>query len=278
VFGRHLPQKRRTASAFTRSAGSVVAVSARERRHLHVASFTRERQHPRMNRWEVRIKGDESQLRMLAEAFKGPEWTVTRRCSEFFLAGLVLDELVDAHAVRTKASACIASISGASMLYMGSSRPLEVDQLVQLGDGGRRDITIFPATVRVHVRTLPGSLSVTRADGYVEVSLPAGPVVAAALKADLSHAVEEVLRLRGAQGLLWTDLYRILEVIQADGGSISASKAEVRRFKHTADSKSAAGDLARHGRERTEPPPNPMTLHEAREFLDRIIRDWLESR
>jgi len=231
-----------------------------------------------MNYWEVRINGDESQLRMLAEAFVGREWTVTRRGSEFFLAGVALDGLADARAVRAKASARIASISGASMLYMGSSKRLGLDHVVKLDDGGRRDLTIFPDPVVAHVSVPPISLSVTRADGSVEVCPPAGPVFEAALKADRSGAVEEVLRLRSALDLVWTDLYRILEVIQADGGPISASKAEVRRFKHTADSKSAAGDLARHGHERTDPPPDPMKLQEAREFIDRIIRDWLASK
>lgn len=231
-----------------------------------------------MDHWEVRIKGDESQLRMLAEAFLGPEWTVTRRGSEFFLAGVALDGLADARAVRTKAGARIASISGASMLYMGSSRPLELDHVVHLGEGGRRDLTIFPDPVLVHVSVPPVSLAVTRADGSVEVCLPADPVLEATLKADHSHAVEEVLRLRGALDLLWTDLYRILEVIQADGRPLSATKAEVNCFKHTANSKRAAGDLARHGSEETEPPRNPMKLQEARQFIDRIIRDWLTSK
>jgi hypothetical protein len=186
--------------------------------------------------------------------------------------GTALDALTDARTVRAKASARIASVAGASMLYLSSPLPLEVDHVAQL-DGGKRQLTIFPEPLVAHVSMLPPSLSVTRADRSVAVGLPAGPVVEAALKADRSKAVEEVLRLRSAPDLLWPDLYRILEVIQEDGGPIRASKAEVTRFKRTANSKSASGDLARHGRERTDPPSSPMKVHEAREFIDRIIRD-----
>jgi hypothetical protein len=231
-----------------------------------------------MKHWEVTINGDESQLRLLAEAFVGPEWTVTQRGSEFFLTGIALDALTDARTVRAKAKARIASISGASMLYLGSPKPLEVGDVVEVDHNGSRCLTWTPDPVVAHFSVLPASLSFTHADGSVVVCRPAAPVVQAALKADRSDAVEEVLRLRSAPDLLWTDLYRILEVIQADGGPISASKAEVSRFKHTANSKRAAGDLARHGSEETEPPRNPMKLHEAREFIDRIIRDWLASK
>lgn len=157
-------------------------------------------------------------------------------------------------------------------------RPLEVDHVARVDEGGLRDLHIFPDAAVIHLSVPPVSLSVTRSDGTVEVFLPADPVVEATLKADHSEAVERVLRLRNAPGLQWTDLYRILEAIREDGGAISASKAELTRFEHTANSRRAAGDLARHGHERTDPPPNPMTLREAREFIDRIIRNWLESK
>lgn len=58
-----------------------------------------------MAHWEVRIDGDEAQLRMLAVAFSGPEWIVALRGSKFFLSGAALEGLPDARAVRDKASA-----------------------------------------------------------------------------------------------------------------------------------------------------------------------------
>ncbi len=227
-------------------------------------------------KWEVRIIGDEAQLRMLADAFVGPEWTVTRRGSVFFLAGAALEGLPDARAVRDRAGAPMASISAASMLHLGNSRPLEVGDVIEVGES--RHVTWTPDPVVVRVSVPPVSLSVTHADGSVEVCLPADPVVEAALKADQSEAVERVLRLRNTTDLMWTDLYRILEAIQEDGGPVSASTAEVTRFERTANSRGAVGDLARHGRERTKPPPNPMKLREARALIDRIIRDWLASK
>jgi hypothetical protein len=47
-------------------------------------------------------------------------------------------------------------------------------------------------------------------------------------------------------------------------------------FTRTANSVAAAGDKARHGMERYDPPRQPMSLAHACELVDRIMRTWLE--
>jgi len=56
-------------------------------------------------------------------------------------------------------------------------------------------------------------------------------------------------------------------------GWVTNDKLE--RFTHTADSVGAVGDDARHGRERTQPPPRPLSLSAARDLIDRLLRSWL---
>ncbi|MGH9459655.1 MAG: hypothetical protein ACRD1X_00410 [Vicinamibacteria bacterium] len=78
----------------------------------------------------------------------------------------------------------------------------------------------------------------------------------------------------------WTNLYNILDVVVSDAGGMIwqagwATESEVKRLKHTADSESTLGDEARHGRERTEPPANPMSLKEADSLIRTIMRAWL---
>ena len=82
----------------------------------------------------------------------------------------------------------------------------------------------------------------------------------------------------------WVDLYRLFEVIEAGAGGARAlvdggwaSNAQIRRFKHTAKSVAAAGDEARHGAEHGERPADPMTLDEARGFIDGLLRRWLQQ-
>ena len=82
-----------------------------------------------------------------------------------------------------------------------------------------------------------------------------------------SEAVARVLCLHGNDKLDWVNLYRIFEIICGDVGgsdaiaaSIWASKAAIRRFKHTANSPGAIGDESRHGSERDQPPADPMHI------------------
>ena len=69
-------------------------------------------------------------------------------------------------------------------------------------------------------------------------------------------------------------------MVKEDAGSSVndwVSKAELKRFKRTANSVGAVGDEARHGKENTEPPPNPMALREAESLILKLVRDWLEA-
>ena len=79
----------------------------------------------------------------------------------------------------------------------------------------------------------------------------------------------------------WVDLYRIYEVIESDmGRSVILAKrwatnADIKLFKHTANSVAATGDQARHGKETSTPPVKPLTLSEARALVDTLLRAWL---
>jgi hypothetical protein len=81
--------------------------------------------------------------------------------------------------------------------------------------------------------------------------------------------------LFGTQEHSWGSLYCLYEVIEEDVGSIDkianegwATKTSIKRFKHTANSPSAIGDAARHGKESTTPPARPMELGEARALIE----------
>ena len=75
----------------------------------------------------------------------------------------------------------------------------------------------------------------------------------------------------------------MFEIVQSDvGGKIIkagwATKAEVERFTHTADSAVAVGDDARHGHEKFQPPKKPMSLADAKDLITRILKSWLDSK
>jgi hypothetical protein len=230
--------------------------------------------------WETRITGHDADLRMLAQAFTGPSVTIAERGSEFFLGGTDFAPFTDARTVRDKAREILASVSGASKLRLGSSKPVEVDHVVQL-DGEKRHLTIFPEPVVLTLRALPVTLAVTRADGTVERHLPADPVVEDLRKAAQCEAVRRVLRLRNLPDIQMRDLANILEIIQADSFPLTkAEKDDAGRVTGSANHPEVAGDLARHAAPKWDAPPEEkrVELHEARELVDRIIRRWLASK
>lgn len=128
-------------------------------------------------------------------------------------------------------------------------------------------------------------MEVTHADGTTTSILPASETPAWVAAALSDPAVGKALRLFGGSDGSWGSLYRILEVIGQDVGSLEqisklgwAPSAKIKLFKHTANSVAAAGDEARHGAEHTTPPSNPMAVGEARSLVSLILHSWLASK
>jgi hypothetical protein len=57
-----------------------------------------------------------------------------------------------------------------------------------------------------------------------------------------------------------------------------ATKGALGRFRQTAQSKAAVGDLARHAANKFKPPSQPMSIQEAESLLRGIILSWLSSK
>ncbi len=99
-------------------------------------------------------------------------------------------------------------------------------------------------------------------------------------------AAEKCLRLFSyGDAISWVGLYRIYEVIEADVGGMKKIEKEawslpddLDRFKHSANSVRVAGDKARHGKENTQPPKNPMTLDQASAYLRYLLESWISAK
>jgi hypothetical protein len=136
----------------------------------------------------------------------------------------------------------------------------------------------------IYVRATAG-IEITRSDGTTEVANPADSVPGWVRLRLANPKVAKALRLLGTEEHDWVSLYRLYEVIEDDVGSLDnivrhrwATKASIRRFKHTANSLGAVGDASRHGKELTMSPPDPMDLGEARALIEVILHNWLRSK
>jgi hypothetical protein len=73
-----------------------------------------------------------------------------------------------------------------------------------------------------------------------------------------------------------------MDIVQVSVGSRTFDEDRITReeanlFAWTANSPAAVGEQARHGRQRNDPPPNPMSEEDALTLIQGLIRQWLDS-
>jgi len=211
---------------------------------------------------------------MLAEGIRRPELTIAVDTYGFLLCSSFFDQLDSPAKVLAKAFELAESINGYVNLYLGGGSIL-VGAVID-ADGNQ---TVFPEPAEVRMDVFPPNVVVESPAGSTIVRRPTDPIRDSITALSDPH-VRKALRLRGAGDLDWVGLCRLLEVIE-DGATEeqkrSWPKKEIKRIKHNASSVAVAGDAARHGKERTDPPSVPMSLKDARLRVDTLLKDWLES-
>jgi hypothetical protein len=95
------------------------------------------------------------------------------------------------------------------------------------------------------------------------------------------ETVSRALRVFAQGSVRWSDLYHAFEVVQASVGNRMIEQGWITNqaanlFTWTANSPAVVGEHARHGHQRNDPPPNPMTEEEARLLVRNLVRQWLE--
>lgn len=234
--------------------------------------------------WEILVTGSKHVLEELADVLKGGSVNLDRRGDGFVLRTDECDKLDDPDEVRSRASETVQALSSVARLALQSVKPLQIGSVSRVRPDGCRDhfLQVEPAQLRITGGLT--SLVVTRADGSVEEHRAGDPISGWLSRASADPNLLRALRLRDADLLSWSDLYRLFEVIEASVGGETvivqkewASRSDLRRFRHSANSVSVAGDEARHGVERQEPPAQPMCLADARTFIDGLLRAWLSA-
>lgn len=235
--------------------------------------------------WAVCLSGDSSDLGMLAESFKGPEFAITKEEDEFLLTSQEFESLNDAGSIHQHALKFVGILNGAIRLALDSRKAVTVSAVYNHHRDGRRDVYIFPEPIVAKCRMLAPTVTVTRLDGTVETYHPADPVQDWMKIASSDGAAATALRLIGSGVSDWVNLYRIFDVVAADCGGVHgiqsqgwATRRAMRLFQQTANSPGAIGTEARHGAEQTTPPSKPMTLGEAKSLVFTIVQAWLRSK
>jgi hypothetical protein len=232
-------------------------------------------------RWKVQLTGDELDLEELPVLFASGDPTIIKDGHAYYLVSSAFERLNDADDVRRAATEFIEIINGLSRTIQPEYQPSAVDTVVREGEDGPKQILAFSSakvTARAKLK-----FRVTRGNGTQDPDPNEGRLTGQFLVARQYEPIQRALAFVNRKELTWNDLYRAAEVVQEDvGGQMYnmgwISEKVFSRFTGTANSFSVLGRDARHGRDRTQPPPNPMPFEEARALVFRLLAQWIESK
>jgi len=225
-----------------------------------------------MAKYSVRLRGDELDLRTLAEHLNSARVNVSKdEDAHYYLRSLDFETAVNHAAVYDHALELIIRINRVATLLLGENYfPVEYDSIFYIGDDGRRYQTVgssVPIVYKTRSNYLPASAEEMKS---------------------LIILTERNQNVAGALHFFtkgdWISLYKAWEIARdaADGyrGLINkgwAQKHEQNRFTGTAQSREELGDEARHASEQYKPPKDPMSLNEARSFVRYTLQAWTNS-
>jgi hypothetical protein len=234
-----------------------------------------------MAEWRVHLQGDEFDLEQLAALFTSPHLRIRKEEGIYFLTSDRFNTLTDADAVRKAANDILEPLFGSARLRFGAQKAFNVGNLRRIEDDGRSHHYLLLEGASVKVR---GSAVVAVVGGTntTEQAQQEDPLVSWSVLSESDEMVARVLRLYAKANQVWKDCYPIYEIVEADIGGETAlvskgwvSRNQITRFARTAGHPKAAGDHARHGVSRVEPPPNPMTDAEGKAFIESLLTSWL---
>lgn len=228
--------------------------------------------------WRIALSGHIFDLETLHEQFPSGDPQVLRHGDRFFLESAELDALAPNHVeVLERAKSMLDPMNGAAQLSDPSHRAVTAgDQIV--GPDGREHVVVLADSAEMRLKS--GTVVVQVGDDEPSPPPPTGQVALTA--ATGNSDAQDALRLLGSGPLDWVNLYRILDYLRSAFGGLDgivkaglATKAELKRFTHTANSKAVTGDDARHGPTAEAPPKKPMSLKDARTLIRSILKGWL---
>lgn len=237
-----------------------------------------------MQTWAIQLAGDEVDLNMLAASLDRPELRVSESGKMYYLESSSFSPSDDAETIYKKGVDLIAFLNGASSLAFGGTRTLELAYVRHQDNGGKVKHIVFPPCATAVIRMIPPTITFANSDGEDKVFRPADDIQKWYSLSTTVPAVYDVCRLLDQDERNWSDLYRILDIVENEVGGRKriverkwATVKELKTFRGTANSPEVSGLDARHGaRGRYGVPSTTMSLTDARDFIDSIVCEWLQ--
>jgi hypothetical protein len=191
--------------------------------------------------WFARLTGDSWVLEQLSQLLRASDLSMVKHDDAYYLRAMAFDDLAEAGDVHGLAKELLPLINGALKLHFGDVTPIDMDAVARVDDHGQLHVTMmFSATMRAGAR-MNATAQVLGADG---VLLPPPPsnIEHWTILAQRYPAAAHALRLF-SYPLNWSNLHRLLEVVEEDVGGERAleakgwvNKPDIKRFTATANS------------------------------------------
>jgi hypothetical protein len=238
--------------------------------------------------WEVQLCGDADTLRWLSTFLKlgGTSVEPSVKDDGFVLKSEHFTPILDASSLRREAEGIVRQIRGMVAFDRGEPRELYCGAVFRYDANGNREIGLcLHESVQLLDRpdaSVSDAIGNPRPDR--DEDMPTDLENWMALAATDAH-VAKAFRLMDQDWEDWVGYYRLCEVMIDDRKGERAlakfaevEESEIKRFKGSANSVTVGGDASRHGREFGQPPSNPMHLDDARRFIFKCLRHWLQSK
>jgi hypothetical protein len=227
----------------------------------------------------IELQGHDWDLADLARVATTDELRIEEReDGKHYLRADSLIPLIDGDGLHEAVLELVAAVDRVARLHITDFEGIRHGSLVEVTDTGGENLRGLapPATCTAKV----GRVRVSTGQPEEPFTDPVEFARCVSVATE-SPDVAAALFLYETRGGSFRDLYFIIDLILGDVGSTLyewVSQDDVRRLKHTANSKTILGTEARHGREPTQPPKNPTSPGEAREIVRQALLGWIRSR
>ncbi len=232
--------------------------------------------------WVVPLKGHEFDLEDLPIYLDGSPVTVVKRGAKYFLqlstsvAGPTYERMDDV------AANLLALVNGAASVLIQGYRPIELEGGAFYGIGAKGEVahTVIQAGT-AEARCKGGQVTIA-INGVAQPDHRKGAMGELLRQASHNRAKADALTLVGRPSPSWSELYHVFELVEVNVGSRMFAdgwigRTEANLFTRTANSYTALGAAGRHGKDRGDPPAEPMPQQAAVTLMRSLVAAWLRD-
>lgn len=232
--------------------------------------------------WVVPLKGHEFDLEDLPIYLDGSPVTVVKREANYFLqlstsvAGATYERVGDL------AADFLALVNGAASVLIHGYRLIELEGGAFYGIDANGEIAHTVIQVdTAEVRCKGGHVTIA-INGVAQPDHRRSSMGSLLREASHNRAKADALTLVGRPSPNWSELYLVFELVEANvGGRMFADgwigRTEANLFTRTANSYTALGMAGRHGKDRGDPPAEPMQQQAAVTLMRSLVAGWLQD-